>query len=406
MTSILTNTSSMVALETLRGVNDELTDVQNEISTGKTVSSAKDDASTWAISTIIDADVAAYESVADGLEQADQALSTGRTGAESVEEMLVEIKTLITQADGIATDTSIIQDEIDNYVEQINSIVNTASYNGTNLLIGEVDDSGQQESLEVLSSITRDSNGNTSTSTITIERTDLTMGAGVYGEGALSDETGFSDPVADAGGANSVSMQFAVDGAVNDGDGYEVRIGTETYFYVAGPDETAEDVVQGLKIAIDAGNVDGVTVTYGQDDATGAWELIITGEEGGTDVTGTVVTGSSGGQATGGLYGLDQIDVTTEEGRAKALAAIDVYTTTATDAAAALGSDQTRISTQNDFISSLIDTLTTGVGSMVDADLEEASARLTALQTQQELAIEALSIANSTPETILTLFQR
>jgi flagellin len=42
---------------------------------------------------------------------------------------------------------------------------------------------------------------------------------------------------------------------------------------------------------------------------------------------------------------------------------------------------------------------------MVDADLEEASARLTALQTQQELAIEALSIANSSPESILALFQ-
>ncbi|MFN7051430.1 MAG: flagellin, partial [Gemmobacter sp.] len=46
-----------------------------------------------------------------------------------------------------------------------------------------------------------------------------------------------------------------------------------------------------------------------------------------------------------------------------------------------------------------------GIGSMVDADMEEASARLQALQTQQQLGIQALSIANQAPQSILSLFR-
>ena len=46
-----------------------------------------------------------------------------------------------------------------------------------------------------------------------------------------------------------------------------------------------------------------------------------------------------------------------------------------------------------------------GVGAMVDADMEEASARLTALQTQQQLGIQALSIANQAPQNVLSLFR-
>ena len=78
---------------------------------------------------------------------------------------------------------------------------------------------------------------------------------------------------------------------------------------------------------------------------------------------------------------------------------------TAVDASAALGSSQKRIETQSDFVGKLADALTTGIGSMVDADMEETSARLQALQTQQQLGIQALSIANQAPQSILSLFR-
>ena len=73
---------------------------------------------------------------------------------------------------------------------------------------------------------------------------------------------------------------------------------------------------------------------------------------------------------------------------------------------ASLGSISMRIGLQEDFISKLTDSIDKGVGRLVDADMNEESTRLKALQTQQQLAIQALSIANSTSENILSLFRQ
>jgi len=56
-------------------------------------------------------------------------------------------------------------------------------------------------------------------------------------------------------------------------------------------------------------------------------------------------------------------------------------------------------------VGKLADSLKVGIGSLVDADMEEASARLQALQTQQQLGIQALSIANQAPSAVLSLFR-
>ncbi|MDF1630977.1 flagellin [Mycoplana sp. MJR14] len=77
-----------------------------------------------------------------------------------------------------------------------------------------------------------------------------------------------------------------------------------------------------------------------------------------------------------------------------------------TSAASSLGSIQSRIDMQEDFVATLIDTIDTGVGRLVDADMNEESTRLQALQTQQQLAIQSLSIANTNSQNILQLFQQ
>ncbi|MGI3170975.1 flagellin [Pseudooceanicola sp. C21-150M6] len=73
--------------------------------------------------------------------------------------------------------------------------------------------------------------------------------------------------------------------------------------------------------------------------------------------------------------------------------------------ATALGIAEKSIETQKDFLSELSDRLDSGVGAMIDADMEEEAARLQALQVQQQLATQSLSIANSSPQNILSLFQ-
>ena len=75
-----------------------------------------------------------------------------------------------------------------------------------------------------------------------------------------------------------------------------------------------------------------------------------------------------------------------------------------TTAGATLGATKTNIDSQSTFVKALSDAITSGVGSLVDADMNMASTRLQALQTQQQLGIQSLSIANQNTQLILKLF--
>ena len=76
-----------------------------------------------------------------------------------------------------------------------------------------------------------------------------------------------------------------------------------------------------------------------------------------------------------------------------------------TDGAAALGATQSRIDMQGDFMGKLIDAIDRGIGQLVDADMNAESVKLQALQVQQQLGIQALSIANGNSQNILSLFR-
>jgi len=84
---------------------------------------------------------------------------------------------------------------------------------------------------------------------------------------------------------------------------------------------------------------------------------------------------------------------------------VDSILTQMTDAGANLGAVNSRVSMQEDFVANLMDSIDKGVGRLVDADMNEESTRLKALQTQQQLGIQSLSIANSNSENILSLFR-
>lgn len=76
-----------------------------------------------------------------------------------------------------------------------------------------------------------------------------------------------------------------------------------------------------------------------------------------------------------------------------------------TDAATLLGAAKSRIDLQKDFVSKLIDSIDVGIGQLVDADMNEESTRLQALQVRQQLGVQALGIANQSAQMILRLFQ-
>ena len=164
----------------------------------------------------------------------------------------------------------------------------------------------------------------------------------------------------------------------------------------------------GLKAQIDAAGVTGLTVSVNT--ASDSTVNDVTLDFNFTDTINTTnqtftVQNFSGGTAGGGLEELANIDVTSEAGATAALVHIKGLIDTSIDAAAAFGSDEKRLEIQQDFIGKLTDSMTAGIGSMVDANMEETAARLQALQVQQQLGTQALSIANQAPQNILALFR-
>ena len=75
-----------------------------------------------------------------------------------------------------------------------------------------------------------------------------------------------------------------------------------------------------------------------------------------------------------------------------------------TNAASTLGASKTRITSQSNFVSTLMDSITKGIGSLVDADMNQESTHLQALQVQQQLGVQSLSIANQNTQMIMKLF--
>ena len=113
-----------------------------------------------------------------------------------------------------------------------------------------------------------------------------------------------------------------------------------------------------------------------------------------------------------GTFSVTTLNVSALTDSAADLATIDGYIKGAdaainelTAGATTLGASKARVEMQKTFVSSLIDSLDSGIGQLVDADMNEESTRLQALQVKQQLGIQSLSIANQSSQSILRLFQ-
>ena len=93
------------------------------------------------------------------------------------------------------------------------------------------------------------------------------------------------------------------------------------------------------------------------------------------------------------------------DNKALLISGVDAALQTMTTSASDLGAAKKRISLQTDFVNDLMDAIERGVGTLVDANMNEESTRLQALQVQQQLGIQGLSIANASVQGILSLFK-
>lgn len=280
MSSINTNNGAMVALQSLRSINKDLSATQSAISTGKDINSAKDNSAIWAISKVMESDVAGFDAVQDSLAVGESTVAVASAGAEQIVETLKEMKALAVAGQSETSDFAKIDADMQEKIAQITAITNGSQFNGVNLLKDDIDGNAST-SLTVVASLDRIGSGAPSVSTIDVATVDFTT------------------------------------------------------------------------------NLDATTITAITDSATAA----------------------------------------------TAFDDIEAFLTVAIDGAAALGASAQRISDQGEFVSKLTDAVKSGIGSLVDADMEAASARLQALQTQQQLGVQSLSIANQAPQTILSLFR-
>ncbi|WP_170553203.1 flagellin [Ruegeria atlantica] len=415
MSSILTNNGAMVALQTLKSVNKNLEMTQNAISTGKDVATAKDNSAVWAISKVMESDAKGFNAIKDSLALGESTVAVARNASETVTDLLTQMKEKIVAAQEDNVDRGKINDDVTALRDQIASVVGAAQFNGLNLV------DGSAGTASILSSLDRDSTGAVNSSSISVASQDLSIGgytakgvlAGSGGATTDNDVAGFT--MDKAGGSGDIVIDSSTDN-FEVGDSVSIRVGDQDVSYTIqasdlDPSGTYDDaytdalVAVGLKNQVDALGITGVAVDY---DSGSPNTLSFT--------TGTATAGADADQditvsaqftnaGSGGLGALSSIDVSTDAGAAAALGTIETLIDTSIDAAAAFGSAQGRIETQQDFVSKLTDSFKSGIGSMVDADMEETSARLQALQVQQQLATQSLSIANQAPQSILSLFR-
>ncbi len=431
MSSILTNNGAMVALQTLQSINKNLGMTQSEISTGKSVATAKDNSAVWAISKQMESDVQGFKAIQESLALGESTVAVARNASETVTDLLTEIKGKIVASQEDNVDRDKIQADIAALRDQVSSVVGAAQFNGLNLLSNKEVEEGSG-TVNVLSSLDRSGSG-VSSSSIQVTKQDLGTEASAITAGSTAvatadnNVTGEGDAAAFAIAASATTRNdatFTVGTEVEAGQGYNIAIsagagafgGTalntaalDDIKYVARDGDTRTDVAQGLadsfnKYIKDKGFDDtGVSASV-----TDTGEVTIVGATGNTADNFSVAVNSYGSDDTtigGGLEKLADVDVSTEDGAETALENIESLIQTAIDSSAAFGSSQGRIETQADFISKLSDSLTSGIGALVDANMEEASARLQALQVQQQLATQSLSIANQAPQSILSLFR-
>ena len=275
MISINTNIGAMAAIQNLSATNRDLQDTQNAISTGKKVASAKDNGAIWTIANKMTSDVKAYGRVRESNERAAAILDTGIAAAESIMELLNEMKgkALAATQPGLSAGSLLaLAGDFAQLRDQITNVVANASFDGANM---------------------------------------------------VSATPANAVSLGDAAGGNNIT-------------------------------------VLGANLSLVGSTV--ITVT-----ATSAVDTILNANN--------------------------------------ALTAVNTSITNLGTQMATWGAGAKRLEVHREFVSKLSDALNTGIGVITDADLSKESAKLQSLQVKQQLGIQALSIANSSAQSALSLFR-
>ncbi len=203
MASIHTNAAAMNALATLRNINMNLSETQNRISTGFKVQSAKDNAAYFSISETMKSDSGMYKAIDEGLTLTKNSISTGRLGAETIADIAQDFVERVAFAQENNIDHAQVQAELDELVNQMNTTISQATFNGVSMVSGAA-------AVTVVTGITR-AGGTFATTSMTVNSVDLSAVAGAFGGIDVSGGTGLDTALATA----ETNLSTALDAAAS-----------------------------------------------------------------------------------------------------------------------------------------------------------------------------------------------
>jgi flagellin len=305
MTSLLTNTSAITALQNLSATNRAMQTTQERISTGMRVANASDNAAYWSIATTMRSDNSALSSVKDALGMGSATVDVASAALKTTSDLVTQIKSKLVAASQPGIDRAKVQSEITQLQNQIKSVADSSNFSGQNWLSVDTTGANYTATKNIVASFTRTGSA-VAIGTIDVDTSKISL----YDSGA---QTGIIDK--------------------------DRTSGTSTV-------------------------------------AVGSLDI-------------SALTDSTTDQTTLKDY----------------ISVVDAALTDITTAASNLGAVKTRIGTQTDFLGNLMDAVTKGVGQLVDADMNQESTKLQALQVQQQLGVQSLSIANQSSQQILSLFR-
>ncbi|TCU13740.1 flagellin [Rhizobium sullae] len=366
MTSIHTNLSAMSALGTLRAIGGRLDGESQKMSSGLRVETAADNAAYWSISTTMRSDVKAMGAIRESVGLASGIVDTAYAAMETVRESFVEIRNLVITAsdmpqpgmrDAIKPSFSLdpeyaksdvykIDVQIQNFQDQAKDAMLSASFAGVNMLYhGKNED--VKASQQVFSFVIGYAAGRVQTMDVSAMDTLL-----------LNDDFG-SYPTTFPGEFNPEQTLF--DGSdIIDAPGSFTPASVYWYNIPVSNPVTGDPEAYPVNPTYILQAMENNVVRHGSDRK--------------------------------GLY-------------SNLVANIDRKIGELTSKMAYVGSVQSSLEMYDEINKNMLDTATRGIGRLVDADMETTAVRLRALEAQQQLALQALGIANSAPSQLVQLFQ-
>lgn len=349
--SINTNFGASVALQNLNATNRALETTQNRINTGKAINSAKDNGAIWSIAQSQTVQMNSLDAVKQSLQRGQSTIDVAMSAGETVKDILGQMKSLVLAASDPGVDSASLdayEEDFENLAKQIGTTIQGASFNGVNM-IAALDTNGTVQVKDGVAAT----------------KTDSLLGKSLKA-------------IASADGKNTIDVSGVNFALYKDEKGTTTTTATKGISATAaGQAGTASDAAaKGIKLA------------------SSSFETRRANAKEHVDATenGTTITAATKEAARAGEW-------------SALMKQVDDSITYVTSSLTKLGTGSKSLDNQLTFTSKLQDTLETGIGNLVDADLAKESAKLTALQTKQQLGVQALSIANSSSSVLLSLFR-